>query len=98
MKHKEHTSHQTYPALNTPIRVDWLDTTSATGWHYLHVGDVVDSFPRVQISRGVLVGVGAEAITIASTISPRGSLDSTEGLMDLLIIPKGCVTRVQVIP
>jgi hypothetical protein len=86
------------PALNTAVRVEWLDTTSLKGWHWLHEGEGVDSSPRLQISYGVLVGVGPEALTLAHTISPMGPLDSTLGLMDLLILPRGCVTKVQVIP
>lgn len=85
------------PPLNTAVRVDWIDTTSLKGWHWLHAGDVVDSTPRLQISRGVLVGTGPEAITLAHTISPRSELDSTLGLMDLLIVPRLCITKIQVI-
>lgn len=87
-----------FPALNTPVRVEWTDTTSLPGWHYLHAGESLDSTPRYQISRGVLVAVGPVAVTLASTISPMGVLDSTTGLMDLLIIPKGAITRVLAIP
>jgi hypothetical protein len=86
------------PALNTDVRIKWLDTTSLKGWHWLHPGDTVDSSPRLQVSLGVLVGASPQALTLAHTISPRGELDSTLGLMDLLILPLGCVTEVQVLP
>lgn len=86
------------PSLNTAVRVEWLDTTSLKGWHWLHEGEVVDSSPRLQISYGVLVGESPDALTLAHTVSPMGPLDSTTGLMDLLILPKGTVTKVQVLP
>lgn len=88
----------TLPEVNTPVKVTWLDTTSLAGWHYFHEGEIPDSTPRRQITRGVLVGVGEKALTLAFTISPQSLLDSTTGLMNLLIVPVGCVEDVQVIP
>jgi hypothetical protein len=86
-----------FPKIGTPVKVTWLDSTSLPGWHYFHEGQLVDSRPRRQISRGLLVGVGTVAITLAHTVGPRSLLDSTEGLLDLLIVPKGAITALQVI-
>ena len=86
------------PAIGSSVKLEWFDTTSLPGWHYFHKGEPIDTSPRLQISRGVLVAAGPVAITIAGTVSPMGALDSKTGCMDLLIIPRGCVTRVQVIP
>lgn len=87
-----------FPALDTPVKIEWLDSTSEPGWHYLKVGEKVEAEPRLQISRGVLMAISPTAVTIAGSISPRGPLDLTVAYLDPMTIPKGCITHVQVIP
>jgi hypothetical protein len=87
-----------FPPLNTAVRISWLDTTSLPGWHYTPEDETVDSTPRQMLSLGYLVGQGPVAITLSHTISPQGVMDSKTGRMDLLIIPRGCITRVQALP
>ena len=86
------------PAVNTPIKLTWFDSTSLSGWHYFNKDETPDSTPRLQISRGLLVGVGPVAITLASTESPPSALDADRGYMHLLIVPRGCILAVEEIP
>ncbi len=87
------------PALNTPVRIDWLDSVSQPGWHYFRADEKPDFGLRLPMqTRGVLVNMDSTCLSVATTIAPRGPSDSKDGHMDVLSIPRGCILSIRVIP
>jgi hypothetical protein len=85
------------PELEAAVRVEWLDSTGQSGWHYRFDKEPICSTPRCIVSLGWLKAVGSEAITLAHSLTAMGPLDLTEGYRDPLIIPLGCIRHVKVL-
>jgi hypothetical protein len=86
------------PPLESAVLVNWLDTTTYSGWQYVAPGVEYDFSPRKMQSLGWLTGVNPVAILVTPTLAPADSQDGKVGHLDPLVIPRGCIISIRRVP
>lgn len=76
------------------VAVDWIDTTTYSGWRQHTPGVAVAFAPRKMRTLGFLMGSNPVGIYIVPTLSSPDAEDSREGHLDAVVLPHGCVTSI----
>ena len=84
-----------FPKTGTYVRVYWLDAQCATGWEY----EDEEDGGVIELSHGMFRGVTKEArARIAPTVSFNLTENGINGKLTELLIPTGCIVRVEKLP
>lgn len=83
------------PPVGTPVLVSWLDTTTYGGWRHHKPGVPVEFSPRKMQTLGFFMGSNPVGIYVVPTLSLPDSEDHSEGHLDAVVLPNGCVTSLR---
>lgn len=85
--------HTREPRIGTPVILDWIDSTTLAGWQYRERGFTFA--PRKIRTIGYFMGSNPVAYYVVATLAPPDAEDSSEGHLDGIVIPRGCVTTLR---
>jgi hypothetical protein len=83
------------PKIGSAVLVNWLDTTTYSGWQYVTQGVAYDFSPRKMRTLGWLTGANPVAILVTPTLAPADTEDGKDGHLDPLVIPRGCIVSLR---
>jgi hypothetical protein len=83
------------PVIGTPVVVDWIDTTTYSGWQHHKAGAPVEFAPRKMSTLGFLMGSNPVGFYVVPTLSSPDAEDPREGHLDAIVLPRGCVVGIR---
>jgi len=85
------------PKLGTLVLIEWLDSTSLSGWQYLAPNETLSFSPRRIKTIGWVVATSPVALLLTAHTSEPGEGDPRFGSLDPLAIPRGCIMKLQAV-
>lgn len=86
------------PPLRSLISVNWIDTTTYSGWRHHNPERPVNFSPRRMTTVGFLMGSNPVGIYVVPTLSSPDAESSAEGHLDGLVLPRGCIVSLRELP